>query len=401
MAPVADTTKSHPDGIQRLKANNDKIFNPFYSPSIGDDGDDGYEYSRFKPSFPEVSWEPLAPFDVVDRGLSADPEKKALFSAAKKIKHLTPAIGTELEGIDLRQLSDTQKDELALLVGERGVVFFRDQAIDIHEQLALARHFGPLHKHATTPIPREAGLHEVHVVYNDSSRRPDPSAYTKLELWHSDVTYELQPPSATSLKGIAIPDVGGDTLWSSGYALYSSLSPGFQKYLEGLTAVHSAVAQAQGARAGGTHVRRQEIETVHPVVRVHPATGWKSVYVNPGFTRRIVGVPKAESDAILSFLFHQISENPDFQVRFRWEKDSVAIWDNRVVTHSATFDFWPARRHALRATPHGERPLSVADYEKKFGKDAKDRQIEVWKSQGLDTDLQQNGGISGPKGYND
>lgn len=94
--------------------------------------------------------------------------------------------------------------------------------------------------------------------------------------------------------------------------------------------MHSAVAQAQGSRAAGTHVRRQEIETIHPVVRVHPVTGWKSIYVNPGFTRRLVGVPKAESDAILQFLFHQISENPDFQVRFRWEKDSIAIWDNRV-----------------------------------------------------------------------
>ena len=134
------------------------------------------------------------------------------------------------------------------------------------------------------------------------------------------------------------------------YALYSSLSPGLQTYLEGLSAVHSAVAQAEGNRAAGLPVRRAEIETVHPVIRVHPTTGWKSVYVNPGkhvssahgklwplpndvpqgFTRRIVGVPKAESDAILTFLFHQISENPDHQVRFRWEVNSIAFWDNRV-----------------------------------------------------------------------
>ena len=114
-----------------------------------------------------------------------------------------------------------------------------------------------------------------------------------------------------------------------------------------MSALHSAVAQAEGARAAGLTVRRKEIETIHPVVRVHPATGWKSVYVNPGarcfsdvvptwlirwpgFTRRIIDVPKAESDAILSFLFHQISENPDHQVRFKWETNSIAIWDNRV-----------------------------------------------------------------------
>ena len=119
-------------------------------------------------------------------------------------------------------------------------------------------------------------------MYNDHSRRPDPSAFSKLELWHSDVSYEIQPPGATSLKLYTGPETGGDTLWSSGYALYSYLSPAMQQYLEGLSAVHSAVAQAEGLRAAGLPVRREPIETVHPMVRVHPATGWKSVYVNPG-----------------------------------------------------------------------------------------------------------------------
>jgi sulfonate dioxygenase len=127
--------------------------------------------------------------------------------------------------------------------------------------------------------------------------------------------------------------------------------------------LHSAVAQAEGARAAGLHVRRQEIETIHPVVRVHPVTGWKSVYVNPGnkvlsvimsdpglyltpgFTRRIVGVPKAESDAILTFLFHQISENPDHQVRFKWEPNSIAIWDNRVRVYLQVKDFMNLHQH--------------------------------------------------------
>ncbi|KAF5359618.1 hypothetical protein D9756_003264 [Leucocoprinus leucothites] len=394
MSPVATTAKAHSEPSQ--------LINPFYSPSVGDDGDATYPHAQLKPFFPDVTWEPLAELTVEDRGLHADPLKKSLLGAATRVKNLTPVIGTELEGIDLRQLTPQQKDELALLVAERGVVFLRDQNIDIHQQLDLARHFGPLHKHATTPIPKN-GLEEVHVVYNDASRRPEPSAFSKLELWHSDVTYEIQPPSTTSLKLLTGPEVGGDTLWSSGYALYSSLSPGFQKYLEGLTALHSAVAQAEGARSAGLTVRRKEIETIHPVVRVHPATGWKSVYVNPGFTRRIVGVPKAESDAILSFLFHQISENPDHQVRFKWETNSIAFWDNRVVTHSATFDFWPATRHALRATPHGERPLSVQEYEEKTGKVAKDRQIEIWRQQGVDVNGLHNGanGLQKKRGYND
>jgi sulfonate dioxygenase len=181
---------------------------------------------------------------------------------------------------------------------------FRSQDINIHEQLDLTRYWGPLHKHATTPVPKEPGLDEVHgqsslqhspskqvpaltalhpspqtVVYNTSS---DPTTYSTVELWHTDVSYELQPPSTSSLKMITCPDTGGDTLWSSSYALYSSLSPGLQTYLEGLSAVHSAVAQADGSRAAGVPVRREPIETVHPVIRVHPVTGWKSVYVNPG-----------------------------------------------------------------------------------------------------------------------
>ncbi|KAI0707254.1 TauD-domain-containing protein [Earliella scabrosa] len=383
-----------------------QLFNPFYSPTNGTEGDDSdYKYAKYKPHFPNVKWEPLTEFPVTDRAQFADPEKKALLSAASQVTHLTPAIGTELSGIDLRQLTDAQKDELALLVAERGVVFFRDQEITIEEQLELARHFGTLHKHATTPVPRQPGLEEVHgtgfhtVVYTDGTRRPDPSAFSKIDLWHSDVSYELQPPSTTSLKVITGPPYGGDTLWSSGYALYSSFSPGFQKYLEGLTAVHSAVAQADGARAAGQTVRREPIETIHPVVRVHPVTGWKSVYVNPGFTRRIIGVPKAESDAILRLLFHQIADNPDFQVRFRWQPNSIAFWDNRIVTHSATFDFYPHVRHALRATPHGERPLSVAEYEAQAGKAARDWQQDEWAKLGVEA--RPTPSANRPRGYND
>jgi sulfonate dioxygenase len=169
------------------------------------------------------------------------------------------------------------------------------------------------------------------------------------------------------------PESGGDTLWSSCYALYSSLSPGFQTYLESLSAVHSAMERAERARATGTPLRREPIETVHPIVRVHPATGRKSIYVDPGGcysslhpphvldyamwdawqtifkpflkidsvhacltlsrtdkTKRIVGIPKAESDAILAFLFSQISGNNAFQMRHKWERNDVVIWDNRV-----------------------------------------------------------------------
>ena len=115
------------------------------------------------------------------------------------------------------------------------------------------------------------------VVYSDSLHHADPTAFSKS--WHTYVSLELQPPSVTSLKMLTCPEAGGDTLWSSGYALYSSLSPGFQAYLEGLTAVHNTFEQS---REMGQHVRREPIETTHPVVSVHPVTSWKSIYVNPG-----------------------------------------------------------------------------------------------------------------------
>jgi len=334
--------------------------------------------------WPKVDWDPLTEFPHTDAGHRADPEKKSLFSVTTEIEHLSPGMGTRLGGVDLRKLTNTQKDELAVLIAERIVVVFENQDMTIEEQLDFTRHFGPLHKHATTGLPLKGGLDEVHVVYTDGRAPPDFTTITKIELYHSDTTYELQPPGITSLKLITAPSTGGDTVWSSGYTLYSSLSPQFQKYLESLYAVHTASAPTITARTTGTHSRRPEIDTVHPVVRVHPVTGWKCVFVNPVFTRNIVGVPKAESDAILAFLFGQLASNPDFQVRVRWRKNQIVLWDNRVATHSAIFDFFPERRHALRVTHHAERPMSVAQYERAYGRKAKDRQKEVWKQQGYD-----------------
>ncbi|KAI6108142.1 hypothetical protein F5141DRAFT_1292508 [Pisolithus sp. B1] len=352
MVPIATARTAT---VAELKAQvNTEVVDPFYSPSAGTTDEDGYEYADYKPHYPVLSWEPLVEQEVTDRGLSADPEKKALFSAAQKVKNLTPVIGTEVIGIDLRQLNPSQKDELALLVAEKGVVFFRDQELNVHEQLELGRYFGPLHKYPTSGVPKDPGLEEVHGVYSDAANRRNPAAFAEFDLSHSD------------LRPLLIAE------------------PGFQKYLEDLTALHSAVSQADRARAKGLPVRREPVENVHPIVRVHPVTGWNSVYVNKGFTRRIIGVPKAESDAILQFLWRQLSENPDFQVRFHWEPNSVAVWDNRVVTHSATFDFWPQTRHALRVTPHGEKPECAADYELRTGKAAKDYQTELWKKQGIE-----------------
>ncbi|KAI5840738.1 hypothetical protein DFP73DRAFT_173707 [Morchella snyderi] len=321
---------------------------------------ENYEHEDLKPSFPDVAWPPLEEVPYSDKGLLGDPEYKDLLAAATDLFDYTPKIGTEIHGVQLKDLNDAQKNDLARLIAFRGVVFFRDQKdFTIEDQLALGRYFGTLHKHATTAMPRRAGLEEVHVVYTDAKSLDQRALFAPSYLWHSDVTYEIQPPSYTSLKLLNGPPRGGggDTLWSSQYAAYDCLSASMQKYLEGLTALHSAEEQAVGSRAAGRPVRREPIITEHPLIRTHPVTGWKSLFVNPGFVKQIVGVPKMESDMILEYLNNIIVATQELHARFRWEADSVAIWDNRSCNHTASYGFAPHMRHAVRVTPHGERPV--------------------------------------------
>jgi sulfonate dioxygenase len=177
------------------------------------------------------------------------------------------------------------------------------------------------------------------------------------------VTYELQPPSYTSLKVLTGPPFGGggDTLWSSNYGAYDLLSAPMQKYLESLTALHSSHMQAEGSIALGRAVRRDPIITEHPLVRTHPVTGWKSLFFNTGFVTAIVGIPKIESDLIISYLNELIATTQEIHVRFQWGKDDVAFWDNRIVNHTASYGFAPHRRHAVRVAATAERPyLDIA-----------------------------------------
>ncbi|CAO0799439.1 unnamed protein product [Mucor circinelloides] len=317
--------------------------------------------------YPDVKYPELELFDHQDPGHRADPKKASLYDNAEKIFDLTPHIGTEIHGLQLSALTDTQKDDLALLVAERGVVFFRDQDIDVYQAREWAKHFGPLHIHNTFGHP--PGLPEVHVVYFDGDTLKKYKSLggvnfegqrTAADGWHSDVTYDNQPAGLTLLKIDTLPEeAGGDTLWSSGYTAYDRLSPAFQKFLEGLEAVHSGQQQVDEANRAGHVVRRKTWTSVHPVVRTHPVTGWKSLFVQPGFTRSIVGLNKRESDIVLQYLFDHISGGVDFQVRFKWEENSVAVWDNRTTNHNAVFDylFGSNKRHGWRVTPQGEKPF--------------------------------------------
>ncbi|CAF9917081.1 MAG: hypothetical protein HETSPECPRED_003116 [Heterodermia speciosa] len=319
-----------------------------------------YEHEDLRPSFPDFSWEPLTELPYHDRGIHGHPQFSNLLAGATDVFDYNPKIGTEVHGVNLAKLTNAQKDDLARLISIRGVVFFRDQAdLDIDSQRELGRYFGKLHKHATTSVPSRPGLEDVHVVYTDEKSKDQRAKFTPTFLWHSDVTYELQPPSYTLLKVLTGPPRGGggDTLWASQYAVYDALSAPMQKYLEGLTALHSAKMQAEGSRAAGRPVRRDPIVTEHPLVRTHPVTGWKSVFFNPGFVTEIVGVPKVESNAIISYLNEVITTTPELHVRFQWQKNDAAFWDNRVCNHSASYGFAPHRRHAVRVASQAERPV--------------------------------------------
>lgn len=324
---------------------------------------DNYTHGDFLPSFPNVHWDPIESHTYEDRGTRGDPKFRNLLQDATAVFDYNPKIGTEVHGVDLATLTDAQKDDLARLIAYRGVVFFRSQKnFDVEAQRGLGQHFGKLHKHATTAVPRKGGLEDVHVVYTGDNSGDNRALFSPSFLWHSDVTYEIQPPSYTSLKLLTGPPAGGggDTLWSSQYAAYDVLSPFMQTYLKSLSALHSADMQANDSKALGRPVRRDPITTIHPLIRTNPVTGWNALFFNPGFVTKIVGIPKAESDAIVKYLTDVVATTQEMHARFQWNKDDVALWDNRTTTHSASYGFTPHRRHAIRVACHAERPVLEA-----------------------------------------
>ncbi|KAJ5647830.1 hypothetical protein N7490_004202 [Penicillium lividum] len=322
-----------------------------------------YEYDDLLPSFPNIHWEPLEEIYHEDRGIHGDSQFCNLLQDASDVFDYNPKIGTEVHGVDLANLTDAQRDDLARLVAYRGVVFFRDQKnLDVEAQRKLGRHFGRLHKHATTSVPRKEGLEDVHVVYAADYSPENRALFSPSFLWHSDVTYEVQPPSYTMLKVLTGPPAGGggDTLWSSQYAAYDVLSSHMQTYLKGLTALHSADMQANDSHALGRPVRREPVTTEHPLIRTNPVTGWNSLFFNPGFVTKIIGIPKGESDAIIRYLTDVVATTQEAHARFQWNKGDVAIWDNRTTNHTATYGFTPHRRHAVRVAAQAERPVLKA-----------------------------------------
>ncbi|KAJ8066391.1 hypothetical protein OCU04_005455 [Sclerotinia nivalis] len=267
-----------------------------------------------------------------DAGSRADKTKKNLFDAIRKndgkIVDLTKNIGTEISGIRLDELTDEQKDELALLVAERSVVFLRGQeGLSPKVQRDLGAWWGEVEVHPQ--VPHVPGLPGVTVMWpalqaSETSRKTDFRNPGGASRWHSDLVHELHPAGLTHLHNDTVPEVGGDTLWASGYAAYSKLSPEFRKFIDGKQAIYVSAhtyLDRDDPTAGPKHIER-----VHPIVRVHPVTGWKTLWVNRSMTKSIVGLDKAESDLILGYLYDVSEKNVDIQVRFRWTAGSSAIW---------------------------------------------------------------------------
>jgi len=269
-----------------------------------------------------------------------------------EITPMTPRIGAEVNGIDLtKSLGNQQFQELHDALMEHSVLFFRNQDVDVEQHKNFGRLFGDLHIHPGSPPP--PGHPEILIVHADKD-----SKHIAGENWHSDVTCDAEPPMGSILHLWEVPKSGGDTLFASMEAAYDDLSERMKIYLDGLNATHSGEQIYRGRYNNQKHDDTNVTypRNVHPVVRTHPVTGRKSIFVNKTFTTHINEIPKAESDSVLAFLYSHCAK-PDYQVRFKWQPHSIAFWDNRCVQHLALWDYYPQVRSGYRVTVKGDKPF--------------------------------------------
>ena len=274
-----------------------------------------------------------------------------------EIAPVSGVIGADVEGLDLAApLGEDAVQRLRDAFNEHQVLFFRDQELTPEQQIAFGRQFGELGTHPYVAAnPRHPEI--IDVVTEPEDRVNFGGG------WHSDVTFLAEPDLGSILYAVDVPPYGGDTLFASQLAAYDALSDTMKALLDGLVGVHSAGPQYGGAGYSTQSsamvtkgaAEAAESRTEHPVVRTHPETGRKALYVNPAFTIGIKGMRRAESTALLTFLFaHATAE--ERTCRFRWQPGSVAMWDNRSVQHSALHDYRGHRRVMRRITIRGDRP---------------------------------------------
>jgi len=255
-----------------------------------------------------------------------------------EVNPLAPSIGAEIRGVALARATDPEIDRVKELLLEHLVLFFPEQHLAVEEHVAFARHFGPLEAHPNLASP-ECQVPEIFELMATRGGVADE--------WHSDITFREQPSIFAILNMVRCPAVGGDTMWANMYKAYDELSPPLRDLCEGLTALHDAHPHGHPDQMA-----------IHPVVRVHPVTGRKSLFVNEHFTRRIVEMSHEESDMLLRHLTRWAT-NPRFTVRYHWTKGTIAIWDNRCTQHFVLNDF-DEERVIQRATVMGDVPQAAS-----------------------------------------
>lgn len=261
------------------------------------------------------------------------------------ITPLTAAIGAEIVGIDLADVSDDQIEELRKAWLDHQVLFFRNQDISVEDHIEFGARWGELEVH---PFVADDGGHPELVVIETT-----PEKRYAATVWHSDVTWRQEPSMGSILRGRIIPHAGGDTVWASATKAYDRLSDAWKERIEGLTAVHDFTKTFRSKDAEAD--REKYPIAKHPVVRTHPETGARAIYTNRAFTTHIQGVTAEESREVILHLERAVMD-PSVQCRFRWEENSFAMWDNRCTQHYATDDFWPGHRRVERVTIVGDRP---------------------------------------------
>lgn len=275
------------------------------------------------------------------------------------LEPLGPSFGAIAHDLDLRFATDEQIAAVRAALIEKKVLFFRDQELTDDDQVEFGRRIGEL----TAAHPVVGGIDAAHPeIYNIDSADPE---FSFSDVWHTDVTFMERPPMGSILRAVSLPETGGDTSWADSQLAYESLSEPFRRLVDDLTAVHD------GSREWGQYLRRRggmgnEWEgakvtdlapVAHPVVRVHPETGRRGLFVNPGFTSHIVGVSDAESRAILDALYAHLTK-PEHIVRHRWRAGDVGLWDNRATAHYANRDY-TQQRVMHRITLRGDRPVGI------------------------------------------
>lgn len=263
-----------------------------------------------------------------------------------------PNLGAEIRGVDLSQpITDAQFADIRQAFLDYQVLLFKDQVeIPPEQHIAFGKRFGELHAHPAAPtMDGYPEIFEIHATKD--------SKIANGEFWHSDVSCDEEPPLGTMLQLHILPPCGGDTLFSNMYSAYDALSAPLRTLVDGLTATHASehIYKGRYSDRGQSDAEIDCPTAVHPVVRTHPDTGRKALFVNRTFTTRLNELSAAESDAVLEMLFTHC-EHINHQIRFRWSLHDMAFWDNRCCMHRAIWDYWPEERKGRRVTIKGDRP---------------------------------------------